>query len=141
MNMLLDTSTEFGLRAARRLREESIIWLTTVRSDGTPEPSPVWFLWDGQTFLIYSQPAKQKLRNIGRDPNVALHLNSDPHGGDVVIITGEARVATDAPPANAVPAYVDKYRDLMAANGWTPDEFARLYSVPIRVTPKHLRGH
>ncbi|MFQ5612516.1 MAG: hypothetical protein ACE5H9_10325 [Anaerolineae bacterium] len=40
----IDLSTEFGLRVARRLREERIIWLTTLRADQTPQPSPVWFL-------------------------------------------------------------------------------------------------
>ena len=29
----LDTSTEFGARVAHRLRDEHIVWLTTVRRD------------------------------------------------------------------------------------------------------------
>jgi PPOX class probable F420-dependent enzyme len=52
--MHIDTSTPFGQRVVQRLREDVVIWLTTVRADGTPEPSPVWFLWDQETFLIYS---------------------------------------------------------------------------------------
>lgn len=47
-----DDSTEIGARAERRLREEEIAWLTTVRADGQPQSVPVWFLWDGDTFLI-----------------------------------------------------------------------------------------
>ena len=30
--------------------------MTTVRSDGQPQTVPVWFLWDDEGFLIYSQP-------------------------------------------------------------------------------------
>jgi hypothetical protein len=36
---MLDTTTGAGARAYSRLREEMIIWLTTVRSDGS---LPVW---------------------------------------------------------------------------------------------------
>jgi PPOX class probable F420-dependent enzyme len=136
----LDTSSEFGARVERRLREELIIWLTTVREDGTPQPSPVWFLWDGQTILIYSQPATPKLRNIERNQTVALNLNGDRSGGDIVIITGTAHIATDAPPANRVAEYLAKYRDPIAEIQMTPESFAQAYSVPIRVTPTHLRG-
>jgi hypothetical protein len=63
-----DATTEAGGRADRRLREEEVAWLTTVRSDGQPQSVPIWFLWDGETFLIYSQPGRQKLKNITRNP-------------------------------------------------------------------------
>ena len=58
---MLDTTTEAGGRAERRLREEAISWLTTVRADGQPQSVPVWFLWDGGSFLIYSVEAHQAL--------------------------------------------------------------------------------
>src|SRR5712691_10160935 len=99
--MKFDTSTEFGARVERRLREDRVIWLTTVRPDGTPEPSPVWFLWDGETFLIYSQHT-QKLRNIEDSPRVALNLDGDGLGGNIVVIIGRAEIASGAPPANEV---------------------------------------
>lgn len=75
--MQIDTTTDFGKRVERRLREERIAWLTTVRRDGTPQPLPVWFLWDGDTILIYSQPNQQKLRNIRHNPKVSLNLDGN----------------------------------------------------------------
>ena len=39
----LDTSTDFGARVERRLREATVIWLTTVGDNQTPHPSPVAF--------------------------------------------------------------------------------------------------
>jgi PPOX class probable F420-dependent enzyme len=138
--MLIDTSSEFGQRAEKRLRDEVVVWLTTVRPDGTPEPSPVWFFWDGSTALIYSQPNRTKLRNIGRDPRVSLNFNSTNDGGDVVIFTGEARVDSGAPPANQHPKYLAKYDQHIAGIGMTPASFAAAYSVAIRVTPTKLRG-
>jgi PPOX class probable F420-dependent enzyme len=136
-----DTSSEFGTRVARRLDEDRIGWLTTVDADGTPQPSPVWFLWDGATLLVYSEPNKAKLRNIERNPRVAFNLHGNEFGGDIVILIGEARVAPDAPPASAIPAYVEKYRVGMERIGMSAESFAASYSVAIRITPEKLRGH
>ena len=74
---VIDLSTDFGKHVDRRLQEEWIIWLTTVGEDGTPHPRPVWFLWDGETFLIYSRPDTHKLDHIARRPRVALSLDGD----------------------------------------------------------------
>jgi PPOX class probable F420-dependent enzyme len=132
---MLDTASEAAARADRRLREEMIIWLTTVRSDGQPQSVPVWFLWDGETFLIYSQPGRQMLKNIGSTPGVGLHLNSNARGDDVVRIEGTTEVAQDIPPADEIGEYVTKYRESMTWIGFDPDGFARTYSVALRVTP------
>jgi PPOX class probable F420-dependent enzyme len=132
---MLDTTTDAGARADRRLREEIMIWLTTVRSDGQPQSVPVWFLWDGETFLIYSQPGRQKLRNIGGNPRVGLHLNSNDRGVDVVRVEGAAQMLEDFPPATEVGEYLEKYRESIARIGFDPDGFARTYSVALRVTP------
>ena len=139
--MQIDTFTPFGQRVARRLDEERIAWLTTVGRDGTPEPSPIWFLWDGSELLIYSRPNTPKLRNIGRDPRVSLNLDSDGQGGDIVVITGQARIDPSASPAHRVAAYAAKYAERIKGIGLTPEQFAQAYSVPIRLTPEKLRGH
>ncbi len=139
MAITIDTRTPFGERAARRLRDELVGWLVTVSPDGQPQPSPVWFEWDGSSLLLYSKPDTPKLRNIAANPRVALHLDGDGDGDDIVIVSGTAAVSDD-PPADAAPSYVDKYRDRMARNGWSPAGFARDYSVPVRIEPTRLRG-
>jgi len=37
----------YGERVRRRLTGEMTIWLTRVGRDGTPQPNPVGFGWDG----------------------------------------------------------------------------------------------
>jgi PPOX class probable F420-dependent enzyme len=138
---LLDASTEFGRRAERRLHEEKIAWLTTVGPSGTPQPIPVWFLWDGgDSVLIYSQADTAKLRAIAANSRVSLHLDGNGSGEDIVVATGEAAVSDD-PPADAVPAYVEKYAPLIERNRWTPESFAADYSVPMRIRLRRIRGH
>jgi len=133
---MLDTTTDAGGRAERRLRDEEIAWMTTVRGDGQPQSVPVWFLWDGEGFLIYSQEDRQKLKNIARNPRVGINLNSNETGGDVVRVEGTAEIAENAPPADEVEAYVEKYRQSIARIGFDVDGFARAYSVAVRVTPE-----
>ena len=133
---MFDTTTDAGKRAESRLKEEEIAWMTTVRSDGQPQTVPVWFLWDDEGFLIYSQPNRQKLKNISRNPHVGLNLNSDAQGDDVVRLEGTATIADDAPPSSEVPSYVEKYRESIARIGYDVEGFAQAYSVAVRVTPE-----
>jgi PPOX class probable F420-dependent enzyme len=81
--------------AQSRLKKDLVIWLATCGRDGSPHAVPVWFWWDGKTFLIYSVPG-QKVRDIEANPNVALHLNTDPEGEDVVRVDGKARIDPQA---------------------------------------------
>ena len=106
-----------------------------MRSDGQPQSVPVWFFWDGEKFLVYSQPGRQKLRNIERNPRIDFNLNSNAQGGDVVRVEGTAEIVEDAPPATGVPEYVEKYRDAIARIGSDLDGFARAFSVALQVTP------
>src|SRR5207245_2842866 len=65
---LPDPSTPFGERVARRLRDERLMWLTTVDANGTPQPTPIWFLWDEatSTFLIYSRSDPKRLEHFAK---------------------------------------------------------------------------
>jgi PPOX class probable F420-dependent enzyme len=120
--------------AVTRLKRELVIWLATVGRDGHPHAVPVWFWWDGKSFLIYAIPG-QKVRDIQANPNVALHLNSDPAGDDVVRIDGTAKIDPKHPPANRVAGYLRKYRGPIHGIGMTPQEFSEQYHHAIRIRP------
>ncbi len=98
-------------------------------------------MWDDETFLIYSQPDTYKLHHIARNPKVALNLDSDGRGGDIVVFTGEASIDSNALPANEIVDYADKYQEGIAGIGMTPEQFAKSFSVALRVKPISLRGH
>lgn len=126
--------------ARDRLENEAIIWLTTVRSNGQPQTSPVWFLLEEDGLLIYSLPDTARVANIEANPRVALNLDGNGQGGAIVTLEGRAHIDPDYPSADHVSAYVEKYRDYMARNGWTPEVFAARYSTPIRVSPTRSRA-
>src|SRR5207248_10605972 len=64
-----------------RLRSEIMLWLSSVRPDGHPHLVPVWFLWNGETILIFSKP-DQKIRNLRQNPNVVVSLDTAEQGDD-----------------------------------------------------------
>lgn len=144
MSPLLDESTDFGARAARRLRTEANIWLTTVSPSGAPSPNPVWFLWDGdRSVLTYNLPASARVAHVAANPRVTLHLNTDPDGGNVVVLRGTAQLLPDLAETGVAayaPEYVEKYAAAMVPLGETPESFARTYSRPVVVTLTGVRG-
>ncbi len=119
----------------QRLRTDPIIWLTTLRADGRPHMVAVWFLWDGEKFLIFSQPNTQKLRNMRHSSHVTLALDDTHGGGDVIVVDGEAELLTD-PDINATLAgFAQKYDAFFKRMGSNAAEMAKSYSQGIRITP------
>lgn len=138
---MIDESGEFGARVARHLREEVVVWMTTVSPAGAPVPRPVWFVWDGrESVLMYSEP-KARIRNIEANPRVTLNFGGDGGGGDIVVLSGEASVDRDAPAAGEQPEYLAKYSEHIARIGMTPDSFSGRYSVPVRIAIRRVDGH
>ena len=121
-----------------RLKKELVIWLVTAGSDRRPQAVPVWFLWDGKSFLIYAQPGV-KVRHVKANPFVELHLNSDEAGDEVVRVSGYATIPKSHPPSNKEPAYMRKYLGPIKGLGMTAEGFAERYHYGIRV--RRLRFH
>jgi PPOX class probable F420-dependent enzyme len=138
---MIDLGTKPGARVAGRLRDELILWLTTVTKNGQPQTSPIWFLWIDGEILLYSRADTPRPANIRVNPRVAANFNSDGDGGDVVSIEGEARITRErAEPADVPPAYVEKYATGLEANGWTMAGMLVDYPVEIRIRPTRLRA-
>jgi PPOX class probable F420-dependent enzyme len=138
---VIDEGTEFGARAAGHLRGEIVVWMTTVTPGGEPVPRPVWFVWDGAgSVVMYSQP-KLRIRNLEANPHVTLNFDGDGDGGDIVVLSGTALVDGGLPAASDDPEYLAKYDDHIARLGMTREEFAREYSVPVRIELTKLQGH
>ena len=124
-----------------RLRANLMAWLTTVRPDGRPDSVPVWFLLrDDETILIYSQPAKVKLRNISHNPQVTLGLDVTDIGRDIIRIDGTAVHVPDFPKADQIPEYAAKYAERIGAHFGTAADFAAQYSAPLIITPTRLHA-
>jgi PPOX class probable F420-dependent enzyme len=120
-----------------RITAEQVAWLTTISARGAPAPTPVWVVPEDRFLIVFSSPSARKARNIRRRPLVALHLNSTPAGGGIVVVTGRARVEDGVAPSSH-PTYAEKYRPAILRRGLTVDEFDRISSTMIRIRPLGL---
>ena len=137
---MIDESTEFGARVARHLKDDYVVWLTTVTPSGAPLPSPVWFWWDGEeTVRVFSLPDTGRVRAIRNNPKVSLNFAGNGQGGDIVVLSGEATVGEDS--AATHPEYAEKYASGFARLGLTAEQFAAKYSTPLIIRLTKLRGH
>lgn len=123
-----------------RLHREETVWLTTVNASGVPFPTPIWYWWEDGEFLIFSQPHALKLKNIRRNPQVAINFNTDITGEIVVVFWGEARIDANAPRSIDLPGYIEKYRKLIDLINFTPEKLAAEFSTAIRVRPTKVRS-
>jgi PPOX class probable F420-dependent enzyme len=138
---VIDESTDFGARAARHLREDVVVWLTSVTPAGAPLPAPVWFIWDGaETVTVHSMPGA-RTRNLAANPHVSLNFAGNGRGGDIVVFSGRATIDPDAPGADADEPYLAKYAADIERIGHTPAGFAQRYSQTVRIRLTRLRGH
>lgn len=135
--------SDFGSRVRDRLQHETIVWFTTVSADGTPQPNPVWFVWepDTESALIYNANDAKRLEHVAVRPRVSLHFHADAHGGDVVVLAGVAEQALDVPPAHDNEAYLAKYAQAIEGVSGDAETFARTYSVPLRIRVTKVRGY
>jgi PPOX class probable F420-dependent enzyme len=137
--MILES--DFGQAVKRHLEVEYVIWLTTVDPNFTPQPRPVWFIWEDDSFLIFSKPNAHKVKHITQNRKVALHFNTDDTGDQhVIVFTGEASIDTNSPPADKVSAYLEKYESGIMGLGMTLEGFSAEYSTAIRIKPANVRG-
>ena len=85
--------------------------LTTLRRDGRPQQSVIFYLLDGDRFTISVTATRAKTRNLRRDPRAALYVPSD----DVYVWAGfdghvELSDVAASPDDAVVEQLVDYYR-------------------------------
>jgi PPOX class probable F420-dependent enzyme len=98
-------------RVQQYLATKDIILLATVRADGAPLITPMWFLHDPGALTLISVENSHKVRNLRRDPR--LHLVAESGGrGDIrgVSVRGRAQFLPDSEERRALATrLLDKY--------------------------------
>lgn len=103
------TIDKISARAEEFLAEPSNLILSTIRKDGRPQLSPVWFVWQDSEFLISTTPSTAKWKNLQRDPRcTAIIDNLD---GRYLIVTGDVETWTEESPHKVTTEIVRKYKD------------------------------
>jgi F420H(2)-dependent biliverdin reductase len=91
---------------AHRLSHEPNVWLATVRPDGSPHLTPIWFVFVGGRFWLGTGAASVKVRNLAANPAVSVCLQD---GNDPLVAEGTASLAPRPFPDAVVEAFRSKY--------------------------------
>ena len=109
---------EIGGLAERRFRADELVFLGTVRPDGSARVSPCELDFVGGELMLGMMWLSRKALDLRRDPRVTVHSATADRmnpGGDVKV-RGVAREVTAAPTR-------DRYREAIRDRiGWAPDE-------------------
>ncbi len=63
--------------------------LATLMKDGSPQVTPVWVDYDGDFILVNTAEGRLKLRNVSRDPRVAISITDQKDPYTMVAIRGK----------------------------------------------------
>jgi len=127
-------------RVLPMLAEERVVWLSTVRPDGTPHLVPTWFWWDGEALVVFSKPGAAKVRNLRANPRLMVAVGDPEDDFSVGLIEAEA-VCQDEP-AVVPDAFFAKYADELGPGRLDEATFRATYTQAIRILPtRYLQWH
>jgi PPOX class probable F420-dependent enzyme len=69
-----------------------------LRSDGAPQLSPIWFLYENERLYFSILLSSAKYRQLRRDPRIALCIDAGHPDARAVSISGTAELITDESP-------------------------------------------
>lgn len=72
--------------------------IATNRANAAPQLSPVWYLYQDGRFYISVERGTAKFRNLQKDPQVSLCIDSGYPDNQSVVIYGTARLVTSEDP-------------------------------------------
>jgi PPOX class probable F420-dependent enzyme len=127
--------------AARELLEsDAVAHVVTIDEDGTPQVTAAWVGLDGDEVVLATLPEQRKLRNLRRDPRIALSVPSTTTNGwgllEYLVVYGTARV-TEGGAADVLQRLAHTYISPDAVFPNMPDPPPGFVT---RITPERLGG-
>lgn len=115
--------------------------LTTLNRDGSPQITVVWVGLEGEEFVLAHLALHQKIKNIRRDPRVALSFLSDKTNEqglrEYVVVHGDARV-TEGGAVSLLQRLAPLY--LGAGAEYPPPSMRSIAGYVTRITPTRFSG-
>ena len=110
--------------ATEKLEKQQNIWFGSVRGDGKPHLTPVWFVWHEGKLYIGIDPNSVKSHNLKQNPWVVMALEDGSHP---VICEGKAAFITPPLTEALAGAFLSKYE-------WDLDKETQ-YNQVVEITP------
>jgi PPOX class probable F420-dependent enzyme len=91
------------------LRGPSICFITTLMPDGSPQITETWVDTDGKHIIINTVQGFQKVRNVERDPRVAVAIADSENPGRYIAVRGRVLDLTEQGAAEHIDQLAQKY--------------------------------
>ncbi|HEY3749573.1 MAG TPA: TIGR03618 family F420-dependent PPOX class oxidoreductase [Pseudonocardiaceae bacterium] len=91
------------------LRQPSLCFIATTMPDGSPQLTQTWVDTDGTNILVNTVQGFQKIRNIERDPRVALNVADAKQPFSYYIIRGRVLDVTTEGAVDHIEALAQRY--------------------------------
>ena len=93
---------EIPAEARAVLESDALAHLVTLNSDGSPQVTCIWVGLDGDEIVSGHLLPQQKLRNVERDPRVAISIETDVTNAmglrEYLVVHGRARIEEGGAP-------------------------------------------
>jgi PPOX class probable F420-dependent enzyme len=93
----------------RFIESVSFAHIATTNKDGSPQVSPVWIEHDGAHIVVNSEQSRLKVRNVKRDPRVAISIQDPENPYAYIQIKGKVVEITPKGGADGIDRLAKKY--------------------------------
>ena len=125
----------FDARVEAFLREPHFGKLGTVKKDGSPHVTPIWYMLDDGKLIVNTTIERVKFKNIKRDDRVCFLVDD---GYPYVAIFGRARIATERDQNKDIEALAIRYRGEEKGRRDARDRFWKMNRVSIEIIPEKV---
>ncbi len=112
------------------LREPAYCQIATLMPDGSPQITQVWVDTDGEHLLVNTAEGRQKVKNVHRDPRVAVNVVDPDNAWRLAMVRGRVVEVT--------PEGADRLIDELAKKYLDADTYPFRDPAEVRVTLKIL---
>lgn len=91
------------------LQSNALAHVATIGPEGEPQNNPVWFGWDGERIRFSQTTTRQKMRNIKRNPHVAISIVDPRNPYRYLEIRGVVESIEEDPNLDFINAMAKKY--------------------------------
>ncbi len=129
-------ATALNEKAKRIIETKAFAHVATINKDGSPQVSPVWVEHDGTHVIINSEQKRLKVRNLKRDPRVAVAIQNPDNAYEYVEIRGRVVEITPEGGFEGIDHLGKKYMGVDKYPGNKPGDVR----VVIKIEPTHITG-
>lgn len=119
------------------IRAKNLGNIATLMPDGSPHVVPVWVDLDGDDILVNTAEGRQKLKNVRRDPRVALDVVNSENPYEMVTLRGHVVEVT----SEGADAHIDKLANKYLGRDRYPFRQPGEQRVIIRIEPERVSDY